>query len=160
MKHAAYLILGTNIEPEKNTIEAAKQLDKSVDIIKNSSTWETIAVGSDGPNFLNTAIYIETEHNAEKLKRDLINHIEYQLGRVRTSDKNAARTIDIDIVIFDGVLYDQNLWKKAFVAIPMAELLPDLKHPTMNLTLSEFIRQFEGKKLAVPHPLKIEDYFS
>ena len=160
MKHAAYLILGTNIEPEKNTIEAAKRLSKTVDIINNSSTWETIAVGSDGPNFLNTAFFIETDHNAEKLKRDVINTIEYQLGRVRTSDKNAPRTIDIDIVLFDGVLYDQNLWKKAFVAVPMSELLPDLKHPTMNLTLSEFILQFEGKQMAIPHPLKVEDYFS
>ena len=51
MKHAVYLILGTNIEPEKNTTEAAKQLAKSVEIIKCSSTWETIAVGSDGPQF-------------------------------------------------------------------------------------------------------------
>ena len=160
MKHAVYLILGTNIEPEKNTIEAAKQLAKSVEMIKVSSTWETIAVGSDGPNFLNTAFHIETDLNAEKLKRDVINTIEYQLGRVRTSDKNAPRTIDIDIVLFDGVLYDQNLWKKAFVAIPMSELLPDLQHPTMNLSLIEFIRQFEGKQMAVPHRLKVEDYFS
>ena len=111
------------------------------------------------PNFLNTAFFIGTELNAEKLKRDVINNIEYKLGRVRTSDKNAPRTMDIDIVLFDGVLYDQNLWKKAFVAIPMAELLPDLQHPSMNLTLNEFIRQFEGKKLAVPHRLKVEDYF-
>jgi 2-amino-4-hydroxy-6-hydroxymethyldihydropteridine diphosphokinase len=159
MMHVAYLILGTNIEPEKNTIAAVKQLSKDLEIKKSSATWETIAVGSDGPNFLNTALIIETNLTAEKLKRDVINRVEYQLGRVRTSDKNAARTIDIDIVLFDGVLYDQNLWKKAFVAIPMAELNPNLQHPSMNLTLKEFIRQFEGKNIAVPHHLKVEDYF-
>ncbi|MBI9047805.1 MAG: 2-amino-4-hydroxy-6-hydroxymethyldihydropteridine diphosphokinase [Anaerolineaceae bacterium] len=159
MTHSVYLVLGTNIEPEKNTIKAIKQLTRHCIILKRSSTWETIAVGSKGPNFLNTALLIETELSAEQFKAEVISEIENQLGRIRTSDKNAPRTMDIDIVLYDEQLLDKNLWKKAFVAIPMAELIPQQKHPSMNLTLEEFIRQFEGKKLAVLHPLQVEELY-
>ena len=45
--------------------------------------------------------------------------------RVRTEDKNASRTIDIDIILFDGVLLDPDLWQHVHRALPVSELLPD-----------------------------------
>ena len=156
MKHDVYLILGANIEPEQNTEEAVHLLSKYCTIKAISSTWETVAVGSDGPNFLNLAIQIECEQSPVELKVDVISVIESELGRVRTSDKNAPRTIDLDIIIYDDMLIDPALWYKAFIAIPMAELMPDLVNEQTGQTLKEFIRQFEGQDLAFPSPLAVE----
>lgn len=47
------------------------------------------------------------------------------MGRVRTSDKNAPRTIDLDIIFFDQNCLEPNLWHYAFRAVPVAQVLPD-----------------------------------
>jgi 2-amino-4-hydroxy-6-hydroxymethyldihydropteridine diphosphokinase len=158
MNHSVYLILGSNIEPEKNTLQAIRFLSRVCNLVKMSSTWETIAVGSDGPNFLNTALLIETPLSAEEFKATVIANLENQLGRIRTTDKNAPRTIDLDIIIFDQTLLEPALWKKAFIAIPMAELLPEYPHPDGKGTLKAFIRQFEGQNLAFSYPLPGEKH--
>ena len=62
-------------------------------------------------------------------------------SRVRTIDKNAPRTIDLDILLFDQQCLDLNLWQTAFRAVPFAEVLPDfqsqsgesLKDPAVRL---------------------------
>ncbi len=94
-----------------------------------SSTWESPAAGSDGPNFLNAATWIETPLSLPELKQQILRPIEAQLGRVRTADKNAPRTIDIDILIFEEKLVEPAVWDHAFLAAPVAELLPDFIHP-------------------------------
>jgi 2-amino-4-hydroxy-6-hydroxymethyldihydropteridine diphosphokinase len=156
MKHEVYLILGTNIEPEQNTKQAIHLLSRYSKILEMSSTWETVAVGSTGPNFLNTALRIECEHSPVELKVDVISVIENELGRIRTSDKNAPRTVDLDIVIYDDMLIDPAVWTKAFIAIPMAELRPELVNEKTGETLKEAIRQFEGQNLAFHYPLVLE----
>ncbi len=156
MNHQVYLILGSNIEPEKNTILAIQLLASQCNLVKTSSTWETVAVGSDGPNFLNTALLIETPLSAEEFKTTIIGGLEKKLGRIRTADKNAPRTIDLDIVIYDQALLEPAIWKKAFIAIPMAEIFPDFPHPEGKETLKQFIHQFEGQNLAFPYPLTMD----
>ena len=47
------------------------------------------------------------------------------MGRVRTKDKNASRTIDFDIILFEGQLLDPTLWQQVHQAVPVAELFPD-----------------------------------
>ncbi len=60
---------------------------------------------TDQPNFLNAAVLIETDLTAAELKEQVLQVIERELGRVRTADKNAPRTIDLDIALFgDQVL--------------------------------------------------------
>lgn len=156
MNHSVYLILGSNIEPEKNTLQAIRLLSRVCCLVKVSSTWETVAVGSEGPNFLNTALWIESSLSAEEFKTTIIADLENKLGRIRTADKNAPRTIDLDIILYDQTLLEPALWKKAFIAIPMAELVPDYPRPEGKGTLKEFIRQFEGQNLAFLYPLPTE----
>jgi 7,8-dihydro-6-hydroxymethylpterin-pyrophosphokinase len=51
------------------------------------------------------------------------------LGRRRSADKFAPRTIDIDIVIFDGQSCDDKYWEQAFVVVPLAEIHPEYQNP-------------------------------
>ena len=82
-------------------------------------------MGSSGPDFLNLAALITTSLKASELKAQVFRPLEKQLGRVRSANKNAPRTFDIDIILFDGQLLDPNLWVYAHRAVPVAEILPD-----------------------------------
>jgi 2-amino-4-hydroxy-6-hydroxymethyldihydropteridine diphosphokinase len=124
--HQACLLLGSNIRAEENLLQAVRGLQGRVDVLRASSVWETAAVGSDGPNFLNLALLVSTFLDAAGLKQDVLRPLEAALGRVRSVDKNAARPIDLDIIVFDGKPVDDLLWKHAYRAVPVSELLPEL----------------------------------
>ena len=139
--HQVCILLGSNILPEVNIPEAIVQLSQRLILTRISSAWETEAVGSPGPNFLNAAILAYTQRHPSRLKAELLRPVETELGRVRTSDKNAPRTIDLDVVVFDGHTIDRNLWRYAHAAVPVAELLPEIEHPGQNILLREAARK-------------------
>jgi 2-amino-4-hydroxy-6-hydroxymethyldihydropteridine diphosphokinase len=118
------LLLGSNIKPEKNLILALEKLQKHITILRVSSVYETPPVGSNGPCFLNAALVGLTPRTAYSLKRYVLRPLEAEMGRVRTIDKNAPRPIDFDIVAFNGKLLDETVWKYAYRAVPIAELMP------------------------------------
>lgn len=127
LEHQACLLLGSNIQPEKNLTLGLNLLQNMVTISSLSSVWETPSVGSSGPDFLNLAVLITTPFKATQLKVQVLRPLEKRLGRVRSANKNAPRTFDIDIILFDGQLLDQNLWSYAHRAVPVAEILPDYR---------------------------------
>jgi 2-amino-4-hydroxy-6-hydroxymethyldihydropteridine diphosphokinase len=124
-EHQACLLLGSNIQPEKNLTSGLNLLRNMVTISRRSSVWETPSVGSSGPDFLNLAVLITTPLKADELIAQVLRPLEKQLGRVRSANKNAPRTFDADIILFDNRLLDQNLWRYAHRAIPVSEVLPD-----------------------------------
>lgn len=146
--HWVYLGFGSNINPNKNLPQAIKLISKKVHIEEVSSVYKTQAVGSKGPDFLNAVVLIRTHLTCNDLKNTVIRDIENALGRIRTSDKNAPRTIDIDILIEDDELYDEDIWEQAHLAIPLAELYPDYMHPVTNERLSKI-----AKYLEITHPI-------
>jgi len=148
----AYLLLGSNIDPEKNILLALEYLQQSCKLLEVSHTWQTKPVGSEAPDFLNTAVHLKTEEDAASLKAICINHIEGMLGRVRVADKNAPRTIDLDIIIFNGEVKDPSLFKYAHILLPFAELLPDLVDPQSKRTLLELSK--ENKKTTMAKKFK------
>jgi 2-amino-4-hydroxy-6-hydroxymethyldihydropteridine diphosphokinase len=122
--HRVFLLLGSNIQPEQNIPRAFAYLRRQLTVLQVSSVWQSDAMGSSGPDFLNGAVLIITTLDAVALKEQVIHPLEARLGRVRTAHKNAPRSIDIDIILFDGKLLDPNLWNYAHRAVPVAELLP------------------------------------
>lgn len=146
--NSAILLLGSNIDPQENLLAALELLEKQTSLTARSRVWETEAVGSSGPNFLNMAVKIKTGLDAEAIKSELITPIENKLGRVRTEDKYAARTIDIDVIIYNNQVLDPNLWEKAFIAIPVSELVPDLPHPQHEHILAEFAEELKSSAFA------------
>lgn len=141
-----YLLLGSNIDPEQNLPRAVQLLAAAGQLVAVSATYETEPVGGpDQPRFLNAAVILGSALPANDLKRYVIAGIERELGRVRDpSDKNAPRTIDIDIAIWremDGDpghlnLVDRDLLRFAHVAVPLAELAPDIVPPDAGEPLS------------------------
>jgi len=156
--HRVCLLLGSNIEPEKNLPLAVNLLKKQLTILQTSSVWESKAVGSDGANILNAALLVSTSLEAEILKEQVLHPLEAQLGRVRTRDKNAPRTIDLDILLFDQQLLDLNLWQYAYRAVPIAEVLPDYQSETGEYLKDAALRLAHTTPIWVRKDVSIEPF--
>jgi 2-amino-4-hydroxy-6-hydroxymethyldihydropteridine diphosphokinase len=151
MSNLAYLSLGSNVRPEKNLQQAVQMLAASSKLLAVSPVWETLPLGIvDQPNFLNAATVVETKRTAEAFKREVIRQIENRLGRVRNGDKFGPRTIDIDIMFFNHQIFeldhrhipDPEVLERPFVAIPLAEIAPDYRHPETGQTLRDIAGGF------------------
>ncbi len=137
------LLLGSNIDKERNLRAAVQLLGRVVEIVALSPVYETTPVGlRDQPDFLNAAALIRTELPPAALKDGPLAAIERELGRARAADKNAPRTIDLDIALYDDLVGEYtpadgrprrvpapDLLRFAHAARPAADLLPDLPHP-------------------------------
>jgi len=144
-RHHAYLSIGSNIRPEFH-------LPKAIDLLKNygevkavSSAWESHAIGSAGPNFLNACALFAVDLEPYDLKELIIRPIEAQLGRRRNADKNAPRTIDLDVVLFDHRPLNLDYWEYPFVVVPLAELIPDFIHPNRREKLAQVAGQLQDQ---------------
>lgn len=137
-----YIILGSNIDPQSNLPLAVQLLRETHPVLKISSVWETPPVGTIGASFLNAAVLIQTHLEIEQLKLGVLREIEARLGRIRTADKNAPRTMDMDIIIYDNQVVDEELWILPHLAVPLAEIAGDLKLPGSVVTLQSIANRF------------------
>jgi 2-amino-4-hydroxy-6-hydroxymethyldihydropteridine diphosphokinase len=148
----AYIGLGSNIDPASNLARALELLARHVIIDKIARIWETPAVGSRGPNFLNTAAAVRTQLPPGLLKSIVLRRVERELGRRRTANKNAPRTIDLDILVYEGQVLDPKVWSYAFMAVPLAELLPDLLNSETGETLEQAAKRLAGATVLKSRP--------
>jgi 2-amino-4-hydroxy-6-hydroxymethyldihydropteridine diphosphokinase len=143
----AYLLLGSNIEPEHNLRAAVRLLAGSGTIRRVSRVWQSPpADASDQPDYLNAAVLLRTTLRPEELRTRVIAQIESRLGRRRNpADRYAPRTIDVDIALFNREVLvcdgrripDPDILARPFVAAPLAELAPDYVHPENGRTLAD-----------------------
>jgi 2-amino-4-hydroxy-6-hydroxymethyldihydropteridine diphosphokinase len=171
----AYLSLGSNIEPEKFLPAAVRELAALGRIAATSSVWESAPFGGEsarptgadktladkppvppgvpGQNFLNAAVLLETALSPAELYQAIAT-IEERLGRVRDPhDKNAPRTIDVDLSLFNREVFecrghrvpDPDLVKRPFVAVPLAELDPAYVHPLVERRLADIAAELRAK---------------
>lgn len=133
----AYVGLGSNVDPETNIRVAVRLLAERVYVVALSTFYRTESVPSGAPAFINGALALETHRQALALKREVLRYVEERLGRKRTPDKNAPRTIDCDLLVYgDEVTHDPELVlpssdieEHPFVSIPLIEIAPDLVLP-------------------------------
>lgn len=144
--HRVFITVGSNIDPEENLTDAISLLSEMTDLADVSPVYETAPVGKeDQPNFLNAAALVYTPFSGPALKNEVLHKIEQQLGRVRTVDKNAPRTIDLDIALFDYEIFelgprhipDPDILRYAHVTVPLADLAPFYIHPETDRALRE-----------------------
>ncbi len=148
------VLLGSNIEKEKNIPAAVRLLAELCRVTAVSPVYETIPVGLlNQPNFFNTAVLLETNLGATQFKEQVLNKVERQLKRVRFAEKNAPRTIDMDIVLCNNDIFaygshrvpDPDLLRWAHVAAPVADLVGDSPHPETGEPISIIARRLVEK---------------
>jgi len=145
--HTVTILLGSNINAEQNLRLANQALEKRCRIQRVSSIWQTKAAGSHGADFLNQAVQLQTSLEMDEFKYQILRRIEQELGRVRTTDKYADRTIDLDIILFDGRVIEPGIWTHCFMAAPVSELHPNLQQSEDAKTLQQAAREFQCNSL-------------
>lgn len=128
-------------------------------ISKESSVYETAAWGQTSQAaFLNKVVVLQTSLSPDDLMKTLL-QIEQELGRVRT-EKYGPRTIDLDILFYNDLIYHSAvvtlphpaIQDRRFVLIPLTELSPRKIHPVYKKTIGTLLRecadQLAVKKLA------------
>lgn len=135
-----YIGLGSNLGDRKETIRRALELlaaEGAIEIEAVSSLRETDPVGyADQPRFLNGAAALRTELAPEAVLKQL-QHVERALGRDRSGPRFGPRTIDLDLLLYDGeqieepdlVIPHPRLHERRFVLEPLAELDSTLEVP-------------------------------
>jgi dihydroneopterin aldolase/2-amino-4-hydroxy-6-hydroxymethyldihydropteridine diphosphokinase len=146
MVEDAYVAVGSNIEPENNIPHALLELKTHVIISAISNFYRTSPVGRrNQPDFINGALKIHTDRSPRELKYDILRKIEEKLGRVRSDDKFAPRTIDLDLILYGGLVIDEpglclpdpSIRLYPFVAIPLTEVAPELILPDTKTPLAD-----------------------
>ncbi len=154
-----YLLLGSNEGDRMKWMkQAINLLSAHGAIAKQSSVYETAAWGIEAqPSFLNMVVLLKTDITAIRLLSE-IHDIEKKLGRQREV-KWGQRTLDIDILLYNneqielpGLLIPHPfLHLRRFTLVPLAELIPNQIHPSLNRTISELLQD-------CPDSLEVQPY--
>jgi 2-amino-4-hydroxy-6-hydroxymethyldihydropteridine diphosphokinase len=158
----AYIALGSNIEPKQNIIRAAQSLKSLGTILATSRVYRNPAIAPDSqPDYLNAAVLLLTDLEPIVL-RSRLRQIEADLGRVRSADKYAPRTIDLDLCMYGMlvleagtlILPDPDITSRAHLAVTLAELNPDYVLPNTEESLSAIaLRMRENTHLTLEKEL-------
>jgi 2-amino-4-hydroxy-6-hydroxymethyldihydropteridine diphosphokinase len=149
MAEEAYVALGSNINPQVNILQSLLMLKSYITIAAISNFYRTSPVGRpEQPDFINGVVKIRTDRSPRELKFEVLRKIEEKLGRVRSEDKFAPRTIDLDMILYgvtvvdepDLCLPDPSIRLYPFVAVPLLEIaseliLPDTQTPLADETI-------------------------
>jgi len=118
----AILGIGSNIDPDDNISRMLRLLSTKVKIVKVSSLIKTPPIGiSEQSDFTNGAVKIETKMRREELT-NLLKNIEDELGRDRSGPKFGPRTIDIDLIVWNGEIVDEEYYSRDFLKRSVAEV--------------------------------------
>lgn len=145
-----FVAAGSNVEPEKNLARACAEISKSWNDAFFSRAYRNAAVGFDGPEFINLVLGFSTAQPLSAVITRL-RAIETQCGRPRFAPKWASRTMDLDVLLF-GDLVEQtseytlprpDLLKRPYMLGPMAEIAPDVVHPTVGKSIGLLWKEFD-----------------
>ena len=155
----AAIALGGNIGDSLAILEealGALELIRGVSVLARSRWHRSAAVGPSQRDFVNGCAVLETTLSARVLLRRLL-ATELAFGRVR-QERWGPRTLDLDLILYGSLrLESEKLWvphprfrERAFVLIPLAELIPAWIDPVTGRTVAELANGFEDQDAVWP----------
>ncbi|HIJ85586.1 MAG: 2-amino-4-hydroxy-6-hydroxymethyldihydropteridine pyrophosphokinase [Magnetococcales bacterium] len=153
------IAFGSNIDPLENLYRGLVLLHQAIGIQRVSTVWKTRALTDPNqpekreqePDYYNGVVLVnDGVGDWPPLElRHRLRSIEHQCGRLRSQERYAPRTLDLDVVLMgprifagDGmILPDPDLLHRPFIAIPCAELVPDLVHPRHAMTMETLAKK-------------------
>jgi 2-amino-4-hydroxy-6-hydroxymethyldihydropteridine diphosphokinase len=149
----AYVGLGSNLGDRAGNLLLAVRglLEASFSVNKVSAIYETEPIAlENAPNFLNVVAEIRVTNVSSSQMMARLLRIEYLLGR-RDKSQKKPRTVDLDILLFGNehietpflTLPHPRMHLRKFVLIPLAEIAPNLVHPTFHKEIHEILAEVE-----------------
>ncbi len=152
--------LGSNLGDRiANLEEARMQLERSLgSLAYKSGMYESPSWGyqSDQP-YINCCLAFYTQSDPLQLM-DIALGIEKQMGRSREGSIYSDRAIDIDLLLVEEAVMDHprvilphpRMNMRRFVLLPLAEILPTMRHPVSGLTISELLERCPDESRVIP----------
>jgi 2-amino-4-hydroxy-6-hydroxymethyldihydropteridine diphosphokinase len=145
-----YVAIGSNVDAERNLALAIGELGRRFPGIRFSPWYQNRAVGFEGDDFINLVAGFTTELSVQEVIAGL-QAIEALCGRPRDAPRWAPRSMDIDVLLYGDLICDEprlklprpDLVKRAYMLGPLADLAPDLVHPTQKVTIRELWARFD-----------------
>ena len=153
---AVFVAAGSNVEPVANLQRALDMLARHYPSLRCSRAYRNAAVGFEGDDFVNLVIAFDTDDGVDAVLGHL-HDAEAACGRARNAPKWAPRSMDLDILLYGDTVADQpglvlprpDLVRRAYMLGPMAELAPDLVHPTLGSTMRALWEAFDREAHAM-----------
>lgn len=151
-----YVSIGSNIERERHVRAALDALAAHYGELQCSTVYETAAVGFDGDNFYNLAVGFDTTERPVEVATQL-REIEDCNGRVREGARFSARTLDLDLLLYDDLILDEGrlqlprdeIAKHAFVLKPLADIAGACRHPLIGKTIAQMWNEFPKNNASI-----------
>jgi 2-amino-4-hydroxy-6-hydroxymethyldihydropteridine diphosphokinase len=155
---SVYVAAGSNVAPFVHLPRALDALHRHFAPLRVSTAYANAAVGFDGEDFVNLVVGFDTALSVHDVITRL-HEAEAACGRLRDAPKWAARSMDLDILLFGDWVCDgpgltlprPDLLRRPYMLGPAAELAPDLVHPTARRTLRELWNDLRERE---PHALR------
>jgi 2-amino-4-hydroxy-6-hydroxymethyldihydropteridine diphosphokinase len=155
-----YVAAGSNVEPVAHLQRALAMLRERYPGLRRSRAWRNPAVGFEGDDFVNLVVSFSTDESPQRVLERL-HEVEVACGRTRGVPRWASRSMDLDVLLYgDRVSHEPGLTlprldlvQRAYMLGPMAELAPELRHPTLGLTMRELWARFDS----AAHPMREVD---
>ncbi len=152
-----YLAAGSNVEPEANLVRALAELRRRFPDLVTSGAYRNAAVGFEGADFINLVVGFTTRLALPELLESL-HAVEALCGRERGAPKYEPRRMDLDVLLYGDVVGEfpgaklprPDLLRRAFMLGPLADLAPQVVHPTLGVTIADLWARFD----AAAHPMQ------
>ena len=146
-----HLNIGSNQNRRTNIRLAIQALEQYFSNIVLSSLFESPSEGFKGNDFYNVGVNITTLKTSNEVV-DILHDIENSLDRDRSLPKFSSRIIDLDLVLYGGIIDKalnvprKDILKYAFVLAPLAELNPEAIHPLEGTSYQNLWKTFQSKQ--------------
>ncbi len=122
MMNTSIVAIGSNIDPEQNIKRMLEIISGEVHVQQVSRFIKTVPIGiTSQPDFINGAVRIKTGMEMDDF-RQYLKGVEDRLGRDRSQPKYGPRSIDLDILIWNGKVIDEDYYSRDFLRSAAAEL--------------------------------------
>jgi len=159
-----HLNIGSNQNRQTNIRLAIESLELHFSDIVLSSLFESPSEGFKGNDFYNVGVNITTLKTTNEVV-DILRDIENSLGRDRSLPKFSSRIIDLDLVLYGGIIDEtlnvprKDILKYAFVLAPLAELNPQEIHPLEGTSYHSLWKTFQSEQDFILRQYNIEKLF-
>jgi 2-amino-4-hydroxy-6-hydroxymethyldihydropteridine diphosphokinase len=147
-----YLSIGSNTERDKYIPAGLHSLKQTFGQLTLSSIYESVSVGFLGEAFYNLVAHFKSDLSAKEIML-LLRQLEYQYGRPMNSQKFSARTLDLDLLLYDDLIDAElklprvDITHYAFVLEPLAEIAPHLIHPVLKINYAQLWQDFNKEPI-------------